>query len=629
MKFSKLSQAKALSALIDNISVASGLIAGFTMLVVAFCTTYEVICRRAFDSPTTWVFSLSLFAMVWFPLLAAPLVMKEEKQIKVDFLVSRFSERTRAMLNIINYVISLVFIVTLCYYGLEMCADAYNRGITSVGLLIYPQWLLYLVFPVTMTLLILQIFNQVYKEITKLKAIQLTERQGWQGSPIFILITYVAIISFDIFLLRSEPVAGVIFLALSLMLGGCPVAFALSCSGIAGLFLTFQGFGNLPMVPVIVESTLHNFILLAIPMFIMGGVILEKCGIGERAFDLASKWFSAIPGGLAVGTILSCAVISAIVGVSTPVVAAIGMTAIPALLHRGYTKGMAYGSVAGGALGVLIPPSAGLIVYGFLTNSSVGQLFAAAFIPAFMVVTLFAIYVVIYCLATGKYERVSVTWKEKLLSIKNASLVLSAPVLVLGGIYSGIFTPTEAAGVLVIYSIFIALIYKRLNRKILIIILKESAILGSLIMMIMIGGMILSNLVVRLQVANHLTEWIVTANIPHWQTLSAIIMLYLILGMFLDGLSITVLTVPVLFPLMPVLGIDVVVFGVALMMLLEAALLTPPVGLNLFMVKAITGDKLWPIVKGNFPFALLLLLGTIILFLFPGLALWLPNKIGL
>jgi tripartite ATP-independent transporter DctM subunit len=298
-------------------------------------------------------------------------------------------------------------------------------------------------------------------------------------------------------------------------------------------------------------------------------------------------------------------------------------------LSRGYTKEIAYGSVAGGALGVLIPPSAGLIVYGFLTDSSVGKLFAAAFIPAFIVVLLFSVYVVIYSLVTGKYEKRSFTWKERIVSTKKALPGLLAPVFVLGGIYSGIFTPTEAAGVLVVYSLIIALVYRRLNWKSFMVIIKESALLSSVVLMIMVGAMVLANLVTRLQVATILTEGIATAGISHWMILVTLVFLYIVLGMFLDGLSITLLTVPVIFPLMPVLGINVIVFGVALMMLLEAALLTPPVGLNLFMVKAITGDNLWPIVKGNFPFALLLLLGTILLLLFPDLALWLPAKLGL
>ncbi|MCJ7595769.1 MAG: TRAP transporter large permease, partial [Desulfobacterales bacterium] len=364
-------------------------------------------------------------------------------------------------------------------------------------------------------------------------------------------------------------------------------------------------------------------------MFIMGGVILYKCGVGERTYDLASKLTGSLPGGLAVGTVVACAIFSAMVGVSTAVAAAIGLTAIPMLISHGYTKELAYGSVAGGALGVLIPPSAGLIVYGFLTNSSVGTLFAAAFVPAFIVVAMFSIYVIIYCVVTGKYEKVSVSWKEKAVSFKNAILGLSAPFLILGGIYGGIFTPTEAAGILVTYSIVVAFIYKKMNWKTFISIIRESATLGAVIMMVMVGAMIFADVVGHLRVARVIAEWLTTSGVPTWIALCGIFMLYVILGMFVEGLSMTVLTIPVLYPLMPQLGLDVVVFGVVLMMFVEAALLTPPVGLNLFMVKAITGDSLWPIVVGNFPFALMLFLGVVLLLFFPKLALWLPGIMGI
>jgi C4-dicarboxylate transporter DctM subunit len=430
-------------------------------------------------------------------------------------------------------------------------------------------------------------------------------------------------------LVKFSPLAGIIFLLLSLMIGGLPVAFTLGSCGILGLFFHYQGFSILPMVPVIAESTLNNFVLLAIPLFIMGGVILNKSGAGDRIFGLASDWLGSLPGGLAVATVVACAILSAIIGISTAVAAAIGLTAIPALLSRGYAKELAYGSVAGGALGVLIPPSAGLIFYGYLTNSSVGRLFGAAFVPAAIIVGFFCIYCVVYCLATGKYEKPSVTWKGRIVSLKKASLGLSAPLVTLGGIYSGFFTPTEAAGVLVVYSMIISLIYKGMNWREFLDVLKESAQLGAVLMMIMVGGMILTNLTVRLQVATMITEWIATAQIPYFITVIAIFFLYLILGMFLDGVSVTVLTVPILFPLMPHLGIDVIVFGVILMIFSETALLTPPVGLNLFMIQAITGDHLWPIFKGNIPFAALLLLGAILLFIAPELALWLPKIFGL
>jgi tripartite ATP-independent transporter DctM subunit len=628
MKTKGKSLGTVLPIIIDKMSVMAATAAGLAMFLVALTTTYEVILRRIFDSPTTWVFSVSLFVMVWFALLAAPLGIKEGRQIIADFLVSRLSERTRAMLSVITYSISLIFLITLGFYGLDMCIDAYRKGITSIGLLLYPQWLLYLVFPVTTVLYCLQILRIIATEVSKLRRKQLTSKPGWQDDPRLVLTLFITLTAFGVYLVKVHHVAGIILLALCLMFGGVPVSFALGCSGIAGLFLIYQGFGSLSMVPVIVERTLYNFVLLAIPMFIMGGVILYKCGVGERTYDLASKWMSALPGGLAVGTVVACAIFSAMVGVSTAVAAAIGLTAIPILISRGYTKELAYGTVAGGALGVLIPPSAGLIVYGFLTNTSVGKLFAAAFIPGFIVVVLFAIYTVFYCVMSGKYEKVTVTWKERILSVKGAILGLSAPLIVLGGIYSGVFTPTEAAGVLVAYSMVVAFVYKKINWTNFIAIMRESAMLGSVIMMVMVGAMVLAHVIGHLRVARIFAEWIATAGTPHWMTLTGIALLYVILGMFLDGLSITVLTVPVLYPLMPVLGVDVVVFGVVLMIFIEMALLTPPVGLNLFMVKAITGDSLWPVVKGNLPFAALLMLGAIILLLFPQLALWLPKILG-
>ena len=616
-----------LASIIDKICILSGTVAGIAMFIVAMNTTYEVVMRRIFDSPTTWVFSVSLFVMVWFVLLAGPFGVKERKQIVVDSLILHLSERTRCVLGIATYMISLVFIIIMGYYGSQMCLDAYDKGITSLDLLVYPQWILYLIFPLAGLLYCLQIVRIIIGDIMQLWGGQLTKKAGLKGSPHFILALFFVLIVIGVYLFTVNPLAGIVFLALSLLFGGVPVSFALGSSGIVGLFLVYKGSIGLSMVPVVIETTLHNFVLLAIPMFIMGGVILYKCGLGERVYDMASKWMSGLPGGLAVGTVIACGIFSAMVGVSAAVAAAIGMTAIPTLISRGYSKEIAYGTVAGGALGVLIPPSAGLIVYGFLTDSSVGTLFMAAFIPGFMIVMMFSIYTSLYCWVKGrgKYEEVSVSWKERLVTVKSAILGLMAPVFVLTGIYSGVFTPTEAAGVFVIYSMVVAFIYRKMNWASFIAVVKESAIIGSMIMMVMIGAMVMTDVISHLRITRIIAEWIATANIPHWLILTSLTVLYLILGMFLDGLSITVLTIPVLYPLLPSLGLDVIVFGVILMMFVEAALLTPPVGMNLYVVKTITGDSLWPIVKGNIPFAAILFLGAIILFMFPEIALWLPQ----
>lgn len=613
---------------IDILAYAFGVIAAIAMFVVAINTTYEAILRRLFNSPTTWVFSTSLFVMVWFPLLAAPLVIKEGRQIKVDLFFAQLPKSIQHHLNIINYILSFILLGVLAYCGTEMCIDAYNRNVTSVELFTYPQFLLYLVFPITSTLLILQVSKCLIHEILQIREDR-ESKTTVSKLPLFIILSsYFVLLAFAIVLTFLYPIAGVFLLALCMMIFGLPISFSLGTAGIAGLFLLYGGSASLGFVPVIVERTLHNFILLAVPLFIMGGVILEKSGVGERLFDAASKLLSGLPGGLAVATILACAVFSAMVGVSTAVAAGIGLAAIPALLSRGYSKELAYGSVSGGALGVLIPPSAGLIVYGFLTNSSVGQLFAAAIVPAGLIVFLFATYSIVFCMATGKYEKLPFSWRETVVSIKRALLGIIAPVIVLFGIYSGLVTPTEAAGVLVLYSFVVYIIYKGPNLRDILNMLKDAAILGSAIMMIMVGGMILANLVIRLQVALLISEWITASGMHYWVVMCLIIAFYIVLGMFLDGLSMTLLTVPILFPLMPILGVDVIVFGVMLMILLEAALLTPPVGMNLFMVQAITKDRLWPIVKGNLPFALILGFGAVVVLLFPSLSLWLPKQLG-
>ena len=620
---------KGLPSLVDKLSLFSGTAAGIGMLVVALINTYEVIMRRLLDNPSTWVFTVSLFTLVWFVFLGAPLGTKEGRQITADFLISQLSQRTGAMLRVMANCLSFVFVVSLGFYGFRMCTEAYAKNMMSFDLLMYPMWILYMSFPVGMFLLFLQTVRIIARDIRQVRRGELEGHQGRYDDPRIILPSFALLVAIGLWLIHVSPVGGIIFLSLTLILAGVPVSFALGCTGIAGLFLIYHGFGSLPLVPIIAEGTLHNFILLAVPLFIMAGVILYKSEVGERIYDLASKVMCALPGGLAVATVVACALLSATVGSSTAVAASIGLTAIPILLARGYTKEMTYGSIAGGALGTLIPPSAGLIIYGFLTNTSVGALFAAAFVPGLVVVILFSVYVVIHCGATGKYERTSASWKERGASFKSAFLGLMAPIFVLGGIYSGIFTPTEAAGMLVTYSLVVAFVYKKMNWKIFREIVRESAVLGSMIMMVMLGAMIFAHVVGNLRVARLIAEWLATANVSYSLVVCGIFLLYLVLGMFLEGLSMTVLTIPVLYPLMPTLGLDVVVFGVILMMFVEIALITPPVGLNLFMVKAISGDSLWPIVKGNYPFALLLLLGAIICFFFPELSLWLPRRLGL
>jgi len=608
---------------IDWLTTLLGEFAGLILFGCALVMAYETIMRRVFDSPTIWAYSVSLFILMWYALLASPLAFKNDRHIAADFFLHLFSDRVRCVIRIIAFILALILFFFLGYYGYGMMLEAHRVGRTSIELLRYPVWILLMIFPITLVLHFLQIPKNLVVEITLLRSSKIERAEAWKDY--LVMGIFGGLLLFGLYLLTFNPTAGLVVLCLTLLFAGIPVFLSLGFTGIAAFFIVYDGFNSLRVIPVIAEDILHNYVLLAIPLFVMGGMILYKCGVGEAIYDFSSKWLGGLPGSLAVGTIGAGALMSAMVGITSAVAAAVGMVAIPSLTKRGYPKGLAYGSVGGGAIGILFPPSAALIVYGFLTHTSVGTLFAAAIVPALMVVLFFAIYVISYCVVTGLSVKEEVTWDDRFKSLIKVLPGLAAPFLVLGGIYGGWFTPTEAAGVLVIYSFIIGFFYTRMNWARFREIIHESAVLGSVILMIIMGGKILGQVISHLRIPRIATEWLLGADISTGLVITGIFVLYILLGLFLDGVTITLLTIPVLYPMMPELGLDVVVFGILLMIFIEVAHITPPVGLNLFMVKSVSNDSMAVISKGHIPFAIILLIAGIIVYIFPEIALWFPG----
>ncbi len=623
---SQFPRASAAARGIDRLITAIGELAGFALFAVGGIMLYETIMRRVFSSPTVWAYTVSLFILMWFTLLAVPLASKTGRHICADFLVSFFPRGVQLWMRVFGTVLALVFVSVLGFYGTRMMLDAHRIGRTSIELLRYPVWILFIAFPVTWFLHLLQLPRNIASD---LKTLWSTCGEGKdRRKSIIILGVFVLLFLGSLYLLAVNPMIGILVLVLLLIFAGIPVAFSLGFSGLAAFFLVYGGMRSLRVVPLVAEEVLHNYVLLAIPLFIMGGMILYKSGVGEAIYDFAANWLGWLPGGLAVGTIGAGAIMSAMVGVTSAVAAAVGMVAIPSLRERGYPKTLAYGSVGGGAIGILFPPSAALILYGFLTNTSVGRLFAAALIPALLVVLMFGVFVVIYSMIYLSSKREPVAWNVRMRSLGNVLPGLSAPVLVLGGIYGGWFTPTEAAGVLVILSLAIGFFYRGINWKNFRGIIHESAITSSVILMIILGGKVLGQFISHQRIPRIATEWLLGADISITLVIAGLFVLYIVLGLFLDGVTITLLTVPVIYPMLPELGLNVIVFGVLLMVLIEMAHITPPVGLNLFMVKSVANDTLWTISKGHVPFALILLLAAVLLYLFPQLALWLPMALA-
>lgn len=612
--------------MVDRLSDGGALLAGALMLAIAVCMSYEAFMRHFLDKPTSWVFALSILVFVWYTFLSTPYGIKEDKHVTCDVFVSRLPERTRQVLGVGTDITTLAYIAALGVFGYRAFADSLAMGSLSEGLVRYPMWLVQLTIPLGMALSFLQTLRKIHNRIQNIP----DRPTGTEGSLLsdrggVLLIYGVTVAGAMGAFLLSLPL-GILVLALVLLFWGVPIAFALGGVGLTGLLFFHERVAGLNTLPIVAEHTATNFVLLAIPLFTLGGLILSRSGLGEEIYELSSRWLGWMPGGLGVATCITGGVLAAMIGSSTAVTAIVTLVAMKPLLERGYDKTMVIGTVTGSSLGLIIPPSVGFIVYGYLTDTSVGELFMAGVVPGALLVLLFSGYVVTNCSITKKYEKTSHSWKDRFLYLRKAGPIVLGPVFVLGSIYTGIATPTEAGAILVIYSLLCSLFFKKMTFKTFHRCLVESSALATMIIVIMIGALTMSNVITLLQVPSSLAEKIFSSGMSNVTVMVILVFFYLILGMFLDGGSITVLTVPVIAPMLPYLGIDTVAFGVILMVIIEAALLTPPVGLNLFTVKGIVEDPLSTIIRSVLPFLAILLFVVVLLLVFPEIALWLPAQ---
>lgn len=611
---------------VDHISWAAIFLSGMLMLAVALFMSFEAFSRHFLNQPTSWVLAISILIFMWFIFLATPYGIKADKHVVCDVFVSRLPKTTQLTLGIATDLVSLVYIFALGVYGYVACEEAFMMRSMSEGLVRYPMWLVLVTIPLGMGLSSLQMLRKIQVRLGRLGELPAAGKKSSGFSPLAALSWFLLSFTGSVLVfLYSQPL-GILIFALALIFWGVPISFALGVVGMTGLLFFHESLSGLNTLPIVAEHTGTNFVLLAIPLFTLGGIILARSGLGEEMYEMSSRWLGWIPGGLGVATCITGGVLAAMIGSSTAVTAIVTLVAMKPLLDRGYDKTLVIGTVTGSSLGLIIPPSIGFIVYGFLTDTSVGELFMAGVVPGAMLVVLFSAYVIINCKITGKYQVVSYSWKERLTSLRTSVIILFGPIFVLGSIYTGLATPTEAGAILVLYSLFCALAFRKINFKGFIQCLIDSSMLSTMILMIMIGALTMSNVITLLQVPSGLTEFIVSSGLPTAVILLFIVLFYLALGMFLDGGSITVLTVPVIAPMLPTLGIDVVAFGVILMMLIETALLTPPVGLNIFTVKGIVDEPLSLIIKSVLPFVLILIFSVVLIFWVPEIALWLPAQ---
>jgi tripartite ATP-independent transporter DctM subunit len=375
-----------------------------------------------------------------------------------------------------------------------------------------------------------------------------------------------------------------------------------------------------------------DVILVAIPLFILLGEILLRSGIAEKMYAAATHWLSWLPGGLMHSNISSCAMFAAVSGSSVATAATIGTVAIEQIHKRGYNERFFLGTIAaGGTIGILIPPSINMIVYGVLTQCSIVQVYLAGFTPGFMLAGLFMLTVAIGCIFRPYWggQKIETNWHNRIRCLPDLLPPVLLFIVIIGSIYIGIATPTESAALGVIAALVLVAFHKRLN-----IVMLREAIEGTMrstgmIMAILVAAFFLNFVLTGIGLTHKVNALITGLGWTPMQTLIAVIAFYVVLGMFMETLSMMVATVPIITPVIVSLGFDPVWFGVIIILLIETAMITPPVGINLFVVQGVRGrGAILDVMIGSAPFVLTLIIMIVLLVLFPNIAMWLPNSVA-
>ena len=432
-----------------------------------------------------------------------------------------------------------------------------------------------------------------------------------------------------------DPLAlGLLIAVVTIIVLFSGISVAIGLLTVSAMFLfIFDGVRSLELIPEVLFGKLDSFALLSIPMFIIMGASISSTRAGADLYEALERWLTRIPGGLVISNLGACALFAAMSGSSPATCAAIGKLGIPEMRKRGYPDGIATGSIAaGGTLGILIPPSITMIVYGIATETSIGRLFLAGVIPGIMLMGLFMAWSIYATWVSGgrsAMAQASYSWQERLEILPR---VLPFIVIILGVLYTmygGVATPSETAAVGALLCLVVAMIiYKLTSLAALWAILRDSTKESVMILFIIAAAGVFSYMLSSLYITQSIAEWISNLDVNRWTLMIAINVFLIIAGFFLTPVAVILMTAPILLPVITGAGFDPIWFAVVLTINMEIGLISPPVGLNLYVINGIAPDiSLRTILMGSLPFVACMLIAIVMLCLFPGLATWLPDAV--
>ena len=416
---------------------------------------------------------------------------------------------------------------------------------------------------------------------------------------------------------------------LLLLAGSLPVAFVMAVVGFVGFAMIQTPHAAMSMATFDLYGTFSSYSLTTIPLFVLMGQVAFHTGISRGLFRAAYRWLGHLPGGLAMSTVGACTAFGAICGSGPATAATMASVALPEMRRYKYDMELATGSVAsGGSLGMLIPPSIVFIVYAILTEQSIGKLFIAGIIPGLLIALMFCLAIYFNCKRKPQLGPAGprASWRERFASLKGIIETVALFVLVMGGMFMGYCTPTEAAAIGAAGTLGIALLKRELTWPKLQQCLLETVRTSCMVMTIVAGAIIFGHFLAVTQVPANLASWLATLPLPGWCVIGLIILFYFLGGCFIDALALNLLTIPIFYPVVQALHYDLIWFGVIIVVVTQMGVISPPVGVNVYVVSGMARDvPIQTIFKGSLPFLWALLIATILLVAFPQLSLFLPN----
>ncbi len=621
--------------LYDKFVDGAGFVGGVLIVLTALSVGYEIIMRYFFNAPTTWTMEMGIYAIIASTFLSLAYALKEKAHVKVDFITAKLSGGTAIILEIFTCLLSIVYCLILTWKGIEMIYFTFQKWEVSPTVLNVP-----LVFPqffipfggLLLTVQFARITTDLYKSLRTERANRSAQGAKPCSSVSECSITFVfaALLIAGAVLLKVSMNTGLLILFFVTLLSGLPVAVALGLFGVFGFYFLFGGADMLVQVPLMAYSSLDTFVMVALPLFILTSNILRNGDVGILIYRFANSLVRHLPGGLGIASIIFCGLFAAMTGSSVAVAAAVSLIALPEMLSRGYPRPLTIGLLAaGGTLGILFPPSLAMIIYGSMTTESIGSLFMAGLIPGLILSGMFCVYVlVVGARAKGIQRETRASFKEIMTATRHAAGGLITIVIIIGGIYSGVFTPTEAGGIAGVYTLFLCLFSRSLSLKKLKLTILDTARISAMIMLIIIGANITGQVILMAQISQNILAAVKAMDLSPWLIVIFINIFLIIMGMPLESISILVITLPILYPIVTGLGFSGLWFAVIMVINMEMALISPPEGINLFILQNLAKSTAAEVTKGVWPFLVIMAIFLVLISCFPGLTTWMPSLIA-